>query len=181
VKSFSRCACIRGVGHAARKPIHAPPDEGRQSAERRNARAVPCGHDRGPSGDRSPSGAPPRFSPEARRLTGSAPGHASWDVAKRVDHKTTTRQFVKPAGVTRLRLSQSSDCTSRAGRSAGVCDARSRPGTVCEIVRGHRTCSTFRIASGLCPSMSRFATYGTVNRTCQGLNSGISEPLGDRP
>jgi hypothetical protein len=72
-----------------------------------------------------------------------------------VDHKTTTRQFVKLAGVTRLHLSQSSDCTSRTGRSAGVCDARSRPGTVCETVRGNRTCSTFRIASGMCPSMSK--------------------------
>jgi hypothetical protein len=46
-------------------------------------------------------------------------------------------------------------CTSRTGRSAGVCDARSRPGTVCETVRGDRTCSTFRIASGMCPSMSK--------------------------
>ena len=55
----------------------------------------------------------------------------------------TTRQLVRLTGVTRLRLSQSRDCTSRTGRSAGVFDARSRPGTDCETVRGDRTCSTF--------------------------------------
>ena len=72
---------------------------------------------------------------------------------------TITRQLVKPAGVTRLRLSQSRDCTSRTGRSAGVFDARSRPGTVCETARGDRACSTFRIASGMCPSMSKAGCY----------------------
>ena len=61
--------------------------------------------------------------------TNSAPGHASWDAGR--------------AGVTRPRLSQSRDCTSRAGRSTGVTDARSRPGAVCETARGNRTCSTF--------------------------------------
>ena len=61
--------------------------------------------------------------------TGSAPGHASWEAGR--------------AGVTRPRLSQSRDCTSRTGRSTGVNDARSRPGAVCETARGNRTCSTF--------------------------------------
>ena len=62
----------------------------------------------------------------ADRLSSS---HASWDAGR--------------AGVTRPRLSQSRDCTSRTGRSTGVNDAQSRPGTVCETARGNRTCSTF--------------------------------------
>ncbi len=78
---------------------------------------------------RSPFGAPPRLSPEARRPTGSAPGHASWDL--------------DPAGVTRLHLSQSRDCTSRTGRSTGVTDARSRPGAGRNAARGNRSRSTF--------------------------------------
>jgi hypothetical protein len=48
---------------------------------------------------------------------GSAPGLASWDAV--------------PAGVTRTYLSQSSDSTSRTGRSTGEEDARSRPGADC--------------------------------------------------
>ena len=168
---------IRVFVQAVRKPFHAPP-EGRQSAERRNARAVPCKArprpQRGPLAFRRSTAALASNPQE----TGSAPGHASWDLAKRVDHKTTTRQFVKLAGVTPPSPVPVQRCTSRTGRSAGVCDARSRPGTVCETVRGDRTCSTFRIASGMCPSMSGFATYGTANRTCQGLNSAIPEPLG---
>ena len=93
-----------------------------------------CGS--GLDGDRSPLGAPPRRSPEAF-AAGSTPGHASWDADR--------------AGVTRLRLSQSRDCTSRTGRSTGVTDARSRPGAACETARGNRTCSTFWTASGMVP------------------------------
>ena len=63
---------------------------------------------------RSPFGAPPRLSPVGSRRLGSAPGHASWDAGR--------------AGVTRPRLSQSRDCTSRTGRSTGVNDAREPPG-----------------------------------------------------
>ena len=37
------------------------------------------------------------------------------------------------AGVTRARLSQSRECTSRTGRSAGQHDARSRPGAECIV------------------------------------------------
>src|ERR1700722_12545401 len=91
------------------KRDESPPEDGRQSAERRNARAVPCEArprpQRGPLAFRR-STAALASSPQE---TGSAPGHASWDLAKRVDHKTTTRQFVKLAGVTCLHLSQSSD------------------------------------------------------------------------
>ena len=42
------------------------------------------------------------------------------------------------AGVTRRRLSQSREGTSRTGRSTGVNDARSRPGAVCETAPRHR-------------------------------------------
>jgi hypothetical protein len=48
------------------------------------------------------------------RPASSTPGHASWDA--------------DPTGVIRLHLSQSRDCTSRAGRSTGMSDAQSRPG-----------------------------------------------------
>jgi hypothetical protein len=58
------------------------------------------------------------------------------------------------AGVTRPILSQSSDSTSRLGRSAEGNDAQSRSGADCESARKHRTRSTLRIASGMRPSMS---------------------------
>jgi hypothetical protein len=90
------------------------------------------GCDRVLSGGRSPSGASPRLSPATRKLADAAPGHASWDAAS--------------AGVTRLHLSQSRDCTSRTGRSTGVTDARSRPGADCKSARRHRSRSVFRLA-----------------------------------
>ena len=58
------------------------------------------------------------------------------------------------AGVTRPILSQSSDSTSRLGRSTEGNDARSRSGADCESARKHRTRSTLQIASGMRPSMS---------------------------
>jgi hypothetical protein len=72
-----------------------------------------------PAGTARLSALRPRLSPKARRPTGSTPGHASWDA--------------DPAGVTRLRLSQSRESTSRIGRSTGVSDARSRPGAGLQI------------------------------------------------
>ena len=51
-------------------------------------------------------------------------------------------------------LSQSSDSTSRLGRSTEGNDARSRSGAGCEPARKHRTRSTLQIASGMRPSMS---------------------------
>ena len=45
----------------------------------------------------------------------------------------------KPAGVTRPLLSQSSDSTSRLGRSTEGNDAQSRPGAGCKPARRHRT------------------------------------------
>jgi hypothetical protein len=58
------------------------------------------------------------------------------------------------AGVSRLILSQSSDSTSRLGRSTEGPDARSRSGADCEPARKHRTRSTLRIASGMRPLLS---------------------------
>ena len=60
-------------------------------------------------------------------------------------------QLKKPAGVTRPILSQSSDSTSRLGRSTEGPDARSRSGADCEPARKHRTRPTLRIASGMRP------------------------------
>ncbi len=116
---------------------------------------------RASGGTRSPFGAPPRLSPEAFRLTGSTPGHASWDVAKRVIRKSgnrfsekITRSLNKLTGVTRLHLSQSRDCTSRAGRSTGVNDAQSRPGAGRNAARGNRSRSTFESTLAKGPSVN---------------------------
>ena len=74
------------------------------------------------------------------RATGSTPGHASWDA--------------DPAGVTRLHLSQSRDCTSRTGRSTGVNDARSRPGAGRNPARRDRSRSTFESTLAKGPSVN---------------------------
>jgi hypothetical protein len=126
--SFSRCGCIRVLPSRCKKAFpksssaHDPEkwtcgfrnkivrriegggaprgasNLGRIAADKftLSARTIRgCGS--GLIGGRSPFGAPPRLSPEAQRPTGSAPGHASWDADR--------------AGVTRLHLSQSRDCT----------------------------------------------------------------------
>jgi hypothetical protein len=127
------------------------PNRGRRSAERRiqpcPRHAGGCCHSlalrarrRPDVGGRSPFGAPPRLSPEAQRPTGSAPGHASWDADR--------------AGVTRLHLSQSRDCTSRTGRSTGVNDAQSRPGAGRNTARGNRPRSTFESTLAKGPSVN---------------------------
>jgi hypothetical protein len=69
---------------------------------------------------------------------GSTPGHASWDL--------------DPAGVTRLRLSQSRESTSRTGRSTGVNDARSRPDAGRNPERGNHSRSTFESTLAKGPS-----------------------------
>jgi hypothetical protein len=57
------------------------------------------------------------------------------------------RRCASNTGVTRARLSQSRESTSRTGRNTGAHDARSRSGADCEAARKHRTRSTLRIAS----------------------------------
>jgi hypothetical protein len=102
-------------------------------------------------GTRSPFGAPPRLSPEARRPIGSTPGHASWDADL--------------AGVTRLRLSQSRESTSRTGRSTGMNDAQSRPGAGRNAARGDRSRSTFESTLAKGPSANEMLNYVTINAT----------------
>jgi hypothetical protein len=71
------------------------------------------------------------------RPLGATPGQASWDVAGRsILYGRSNREakiFRSYTGVTRARLSQSRECTSRTGHSAGQHDARSRPGAECIV------------------------------------------------
>ena len=147
---------IRALPSHCKKALPRPPvKEGRRSAKRRNpALAASSGCGSGLSADRSPFGAPPRLLPEARKPTGSAPGHASWDVA--------------PAGVTRLHLSQSRDCTSRTGRSTGVTDAQSRPGAACNAARRNRSRSTFESTLAKGPSANEITYRNQISDESQG-------------
>ena len=69
------------------------------------------------------------------RPLGATPGQASWDAAGRSIRYGRPNRGAKISrsytGVTRARLSQSRECTSRTGRSAGQHDARSCPGAEC--------------------------------------------------
>jgi len=109
------------------------------------------------------------------RPPGSTPGHASWDVAKRVIRKSGNRfsekitRSLKLAGVTRLHLSQSRDCTSRTGRSTGVNDARSRPGAGRNAARGNRSRSTFE---------STLAKGPSVNEMCDDVIGMVTDVKG---
>ena len=71
------------------------------------------------------------------RPLGATPGQASWDVAGRSIRYGRPNRGAKisrsDAGVTRARLSQSRECTSRTGHSAGQHDARSCPGAECIV------------------------------------------------
>ncbi len=84
------------------------------------------------------------------RLFRSASSQASWDAAGAHDRSKPAQKGAKIlrfyAGVTRARLSQSRESTSRAGLGAGERDARSCPGAECIVprARGHRTRSAFR-------------------------------------
>jgi hypothetical protein len=55
------------------------------------------------------------------------------------------------------------------GPFAGRPGTQSRPGAVCETARGHRTRPTFRIASGMCPSM------GEIRGICSLFGDGSQE------
>jgi hypothetical protein len=73
------------------------------------------------------------------RPLGATPGQASWDVAGRSIRYGRPNRGAKIsrsyAGVTRARLSQSRERTSRTGRSAGQHDAQSCPGAECIVPR----------------------------------------------
>jgi len=165
MRSHPRFALRHGT-----KALQFPPckERGRRSAKKRcqplaasDRSALPRirpSPRRASGGTRSPFGAPPRLSPEARRPIGSTPGHASWDA--------------DPAGVTRFRLSQSRESTSRTGRSTGVNDARSRPGAGRNAARGDRSRSTFESTLAKGPSangmLDRVTIMGTnVNKALQ--------------
>ena len=94
------------------------------------------------------------------RPLGAASGQASWDVAGRSILNGRPNRGAKTSrsytGVTRARLSQSRECTSRTGRSAGQHDARSRSGADCKTAREHRTRSVFRCASRTRPLSEQF-------------------------
>jgi len=102
--------------------------------------AVALRAQRAPSGARSPVGVPPRLSPGGSRPFRPAPGQASWDAARAHDPVSPPqpggeRPCAADAGVTRARLSQSRESTSRTGRNAGQHDARSCPGADCIFPR----------------------------------------------
>ena len=100
------------------------------------------------------------------RPLGATPGQASWDVAGRSilygrpnRGAKTSRSYT---GVTRARLSQSRERTSRTGRSAGQHDARSCPGAECIVPRaGTRTRSTSRntFATGVLGERDSLSEY----------------------
>ena len=81
---------------------------------------------------RSPVGVPPRLEPLGLSAAGATSGQASWDAAGRPILYCRPNRGAKTSrsstGVTRARLSQSRESTSRTGRNAGPHDARSRPG-----------------------------------------------------
>jgi hypothetical protein len=75
---------------------------------------------------------------------GSASGQASWDAARALDPMRSPQPGGEDlaqlfTGVTRPHLSQSSDCTSRAGHSAGRLMPDAARGAGCKAARGHRT------------------------------------------
>jgi hypothetical protein len=173
--SFSRRLCVRVLP----KEIQQPPSK-RREVERQKAhptsrvrgkrRCRPFTHRRGarPYSPSSPAcggglgGGAHAFRRSTAALArgfrpaGSTPGHASWDV--------------DPAGVTRLHLSQSRDCTSRTGRSTGVTDARSRPGAGRNAARRDRSRSTFEstLAKGPSGNETRvmYLYWGSMSRAC---------------
>ena len=65
----------------------------------------------------------------------------------------------RPGGRYPLSPVSSLPSSSETGRRAGRAVAQSRPGAVCETARGHRTRSTFRIASGTCPRESELKYF----------------------
>jgi hypothetical protein len=128
---------------AERRKAH--PTRCRAASNQRRRRSMPSGAAARTSGARSPSVALLRLSP-GLSTPDSTPGHASWDVVQ--------------AGVTRPRLSQSSDSTSRLGRSTEGLDARSRPGAECIDPRaGTAPAPSFEVPSRKAPSASRIKSH----------------------
>ena len=107
--------------------------------------------------------------------TQGAPAFRRFDHGSRRNSRSRTQlQAMLPgtwnqAGVTRPILSQSSDSTSRLGRSAEGNDAQSRPGAGCKPARRHRTRSASESALAgravnaiIAPAMSVSAPTGSM-------------------
>ena len=82
---------------------------------------------------RSPCGAPLTALARGFTLTGSASGHASWDLSRGGRYPPVPDPAVQR-------------CTSRPGPSAGENDAQSRPGADCKSARGNRSRSAIESA-----------------------------------
>ena len=140
--SFSRCIRIRVIPSKATNLL--PPNKKGGGA---------------PIGAIQPSSAPSRVrqradrrAPAFRRSTAALATPVATSIGSAPDPR-----FLRPGSFGRYPLSPVSSLpsTSETGRSAGRSGTQSRPGAVCETARGHRTRSTFRIASRKRPSPSK--------------------------
>ena len=116
--------------------------EGRRSADRRHPT---CPH---PYGVRRRAD---RRTSAFRRSTAALARPVATSIGSAPDPR-----FLRPGSFGCYPLSPVSSLpsTSETGRSAGRSGTQSRPGAVCETARGHRTRSTFRIASRKRPSLN---------------------------
>jgi hypothetical protein len=139
--SFSRCGYrIRGLLHAARKPVHTPQiTKGGGAPKGAYLFAVPGGARRAPRQRMLPS----------VRASGALALRRSTAVLAAPD-ASGHRLSPSPAlpETRRIRALPSAACLSlprsaETGRRAGRAVTRGRPGAVCETARGNRTCSTF--------------------------------------
>ena len=142
-------SCERGVTHHAERWVslrstHPTKRNDDQEKRKRNAdrRVQPTSASR----DAARTGGCARLSAfhygsyhQGFRPLGATPGQASWDAAGRSIRYGRSNRGAKISrsytGVTRARLSQSRERTSRTGRSAGQHDARSCPGAECIVPR----------------------------------------------
>ena len=171
---------VRKRASNGREALHFFAPKKRREAERRKTQteAVPSGTTAAPAGAaRLPAlhrGSRQQPVDQLAQLQAMLPGTWRNVQFRKVEpvFRNITRQVVNLTGVTRLHLSQSRDCTSHTGHSAGVNDARSRPGAECKSARGHRSRSVFRCASRTRPSpRARCAPLFTIPEPCQGIKS----------
>ena len=157
-------SCARAL--PTTKQIDSPPaTRGRRSAERRMPTIAAQHQQTLPSADAS--GAAARHADKCTQSAhssacGARPPSGASTAALAGTPIPAQLQAMLPgtrnqAGVTRSIWSQSSDSTSRLGRSTEGNDAQSRSGADCEPARKHRTRSTLQIASGMRPSMSEMS------------------------
>ena len=157
-------SCARAL--PTTKQIDSPPaTRGRRSAERRMPTIAAQHQQTLPSADAS--GAAARHADKCTQSAhssacGARPPSGASTAALAGTPIPAQLQAMLPgtrnqASVTRSIWSQSSDSTSRLGRSTEGNDAQSRSGADCEPARKHRTRSTLQIASGMRPSTSEMS------------------------